>query len=194
MNTLKNKTLKTIKNLAFVFFVASVFTACSDDDPEVVNQEELITTLTATLTPSGGGTDIVLKSVDLDGDGPDAPVISVSANLIANTTYTGELKVENETESPAENITLEVLEEDEEHQFFFTPTNNIATTTYNDMDGDGNPIGVQFSLTTTTAATGSLTITLRHEPMKTASGVSDGDITNAGGETDVQAVFPITVE
>ena len=42
MNTLKNKTLKTIKNLAFVFFVASVFTACSDDDPEVVNQEELI--------------------------------------------------------------------------------------------------------------------------------------------------------
>ena len=194
MNTLKNKTLKTIKNLGFVFFVASVFTACSDDDPEVVNQEELITTLTATLTPSGGGTDIVLKSVDLDGDGPDAPVISVSANLIANTTYTGELKVENETESPAENITLEVLEEDEEHQFFFTPTNNIATTTYNDMDGDGNPIGVQFSLTTTTAATGSLTITLRHEPMKTASGVSDGDITNAGGETDVQAVFPITVE
>ena len=62
------------------------------------------------------------------------------------------------------------------------------------MDEDGNPIGVQFTLATTTAASGSLTITLRHEPMKTASGVRNGDITNAGGETDVQAVFPITVQ
>jgi len=194
MITFKNRFMKIVKNLALVFFVATAFTACSSDDPEVVNEEELITTLTATLKPSGGGTDIILKSVDLDGDGPDAPVISVSANLSANTNYSGVLKVENETESPAEDITLAVLEEDEEHQFFFTPTNNIATVTYDDMDGDGNPIGVQFSLATTTAATGNLTITLRHEPIKTASGVSNGDITNAGGETDVQAVFPITVQ
>ena len=194
MITFKNRFMKIVKNLALVFFVATAFTACSSDDPEVVNEEELITTLTATLKPSGGGTDIILKSVDLDGDGPDAPVISVSANLSANTNCSGVLKVENETESPAEDITLEVLEEDEEHQFFFTPTNNIATVTYDDMDGDGNPIGVQFSLATTTAATGNLTITLRHEPIKTASGVSNGDITNAGGETDVQAVFPITVQ
>jgi len=194
MITFKNRFMKIVKNLALVFFVATAFTACSSDDPEVVNEEELITTLTATLKPSGGGTDIILKSVDLDGDGPDAPVISVSANLSANTNYSGVLKVENETESPAEDITLEVLEEDEEHQFFFTPTNNIATVTYDDMDGDGNPIGVQFSLATTTAATGNLTITLRHKPIKTASGVSNGDITNAGGETDVQAVFPITVQ
>lgn len=194
MHTLKNKYMKTIKNLALVLFVATLFTACSEDDPEVVNEEELITTLTATLTPSGGGTDIILKSVDLDGDGPNAPVITVSANLTANTDYTGVLKIENETESPAEDITIEVLEEDEEHQFFFTPTNNVATVTYNDMDGNGNPIGVQFSLATTTAASGNLTITLRHEPVKTASGVNSGDITNAGGETDVQAVFPVTVQ
>ena len=56
MITLKNKYTKTIKNLALVLFVAIVFTACSDDDPEVVNEEELITTLTATLTPSGNFT------------------------------------------------------------------------------------------------------------------------------------------
>tara|TARA_B110000091_G_C13788599_1_gene464507 strand:- start:650 stop:1234 length:585 start_codon:yes stop_codon:yes gene_type:complete len=194
MNPLKNKYMKTIKNLALVLFVATVFTACSDEDPEIVNEEELITTLTATLTPSGGGTEIILKSVDLDGDGPDAPVITVSANLTANTNYAGVLKVENETESPAEDITVEVLEEGEEHQFFFTPTNNIATVTYNDMDGEGNPIGVQFSLATTTAASGNLTITLRHEPVKTANGVFSGDITNAGGETDVQAIFPVTIQ
>ena len=63
MHTLKNKYMKTIKNLVLVLFVATLFTACSEDDPEVVNEEELITTLTATLTPSGGGTDIILKDI-----------------------------------------------------------------------------------------------------------------------------------
>ena len=40
----------------------------------------------------------------------------------------------------------------------------------------------------------SYTITLRHEPAKTATGVSGGDITNAGGETDIEVVFDVTVE
>ena len=56
-------------------------------------------------------------------------------------------------------------------------------------------MGLEFTLTTAaTAMTGNLTITLRHEPSKNAVGVSDGDITNAGGETDVQAVFPIVIQ
>ena len=49
MITFKNRFMKIVKNLALVFFVATAFTACSSDDPEVVNEEELITTLTATL-------------------------------------------------------------------------------------------------------------------------------------------------
>ncbi|WP_299665593.1 type 1 periplasmic binding fold superfamily protein [uncultured Polaribacter sp.] len=187
--------MKTIKNLAIIAVFVSTFIACSNDDPDPVVEQELITTITATLTPNGGGTVVILKSVDLDGDGPNPPVINpTNAVLAANTTYNGVLKVENETEDPAEDVTLEVLDLDEEHQFFFTATNNIATVTYDDMDGDGNPIGVEFTLVTTAASSGNLTITLRHEPMKSATGVSEGDITNAGGETDVQATFAITVQ
>lgn len=194
MVTLKNRYMKTIKNLAIVLFVATLFTACSDDDPVEVNEEEVITTITATLTPVGNGTVVILKSVDLDGaDGPNAPVIT-GGTLAANTNYTGVLKIENETESPAENITEEILAEDEDHQFFFSATNSIATVTYNDMDSDGNPIGVLFNLVTADATSGNLTITLKHEPNKTASGVSSGDITNAGGESEAQAIFPITVQ
>ena len=33
---------------------------------------------------------------------------------------------------------------------------------------------------------GQFTVTLRHEPDKSAQGVSAGDITNAGGETDIE--------
>lgn len=187
--------MKKIKLLSLLFIATAVFVSCSNnDDPEPVNEEEVITTLIATLTPQGGGTAITLQSQDLDGDGPNPPVITVSGNLAANTTYTGEMRVLNETETPAENITTEVEEEGLEHQFFFTPTNSIVTVAYTDMDTAGNPIGIAFTVTTTAAGTGDLTITLRHEPNKSAAGVSGGDITNAGGETDVEATFSLTVQ
>lgn len=189
--------MKTLKNLSILFISAIVFTACSNDDdtPEPVNEEEVITTLTATLTPAtGGGNVITLQTRDLDGDGPNAPVIT-GGTLAANTTYNASLELLNETESPAESINEEIEEEDDEHQFFYQVTNSLATFTYEDMDGDSNPIGLEFTVTTgATTGTGTITITLRHEPSKGASGVSDGDITNAGGETDIQAVFPITVQ
>lgn len=189
--------MKTLKNLSVLFISALVFTACSsdDDNPEAVNEEEIITTLTATLTPVGGGSIITLETQDLDGDGPTAPTINVSGALAANTTYNGTLELLNETESPAESINEEILEENDEHQFFFQVTNSLATFTYKDLDDDDNPVGLEFTVTTgATTGTGTLTITLRHEPSKSATGVSDGDITNAGGETDIQAVFNISVE
>lgn len=170
------------------------FNSCSDDDdatPEEVNEEEVITTLIATLTPDGGGTPITLTSRDLDGeDGPNAPDIIVSASLAANTTYSGTVSFLNEQESPAENITEEVEEEDDEHQVFFVPASGLnITTEYTNFDGDGNPLGTTYNLTTGDASTGNFTITLRHEPSKPNTGLAD-----AGGETDIQVTFPITVE
>jgi len=184
--------MRNLKLLSLVIVAAITFTSCNNNDPEVVNEEEVITTLIATLTPQGGGTAIELRSTDLDGDGPNAPTITVSGNLAANATYTGAVQVLNEAETPTEDITLEVAEEDDEHQFFYTST--LVTTAYTDMDGNGNPIGIQFTLTTGAAGSGTVTITLIHEPNKTAAGVSSGDITNAGGETDIEATFNITVQ
>lgn len=184
-----------MKKYIFLFssLVIMSLTSCSSDNPEIVNEEELITTLKITLTPQGGGSVVTLQLQDLDGDGPNAPVTTVSGPLLANTTYTGVTQVLNETESPAEDITLEVEEEGDEHQFFYTFSNSIATINYTDVDKNGRPIGITFNLTTTTAGIGNLTVTLRHEPNKTASGVSAGNITNAGGETDVEATFSLTV-
>jgi len=168
-------------------------TSCSSDDPEIVNEEELITTLKVTLTPQGGGSVVTLQLQDLDGDGPNAPVTTVSGPLQANTTYTGVTQVLNETESPAEDITLEVEEEGDEHQFFYTFSNSTASIKYTDEDVNKNPIGIKFDMTTTNAGIVAMTVTLRHEPNKAASGVSTGNITNAGGETDVEATFNLTV-
>jgi hypothetical protein len=185
------KMKKSIYYIALLLGFAATFTAC-DDDVQIPNEEELITTLKYTLTPVGGGDAIEFSYTDLDGDGGTAPVI-VGEILAASTTYTGVLTILNESVSPVENITEEIEAEDEEHQFFFTTTVSGAFITYSDTDGDGNPIGLATTLTTGAAGSGSLTITLRHEPIKSALNVAEGDITNAGGETDIEVSFPFTV-
>ena len=65
---------------------------------------------------------------------------------------------------------------------------------YEDEDGDGNPIGLETTMITGDPSTGTLTVILRHEPDKNADGVSDGDITNAGGETDIEVDFPVVIK
>jgi len=169
-----------------------LFTACSDDDetPEEVNEEEVITTMTVTLVPNGGGDTVTLQTRDLDGDGPNAPEVTVSGSLAGNTAYGGTIVLLNETETPAENITEEVAEEDDEHQFFFETTGSISSVTYGDQDGNGNPVGIVFVLNTDTAGAASITVTLRHEPKKP----NDGTLADAGGETDITATFDLVIQ
>lgn len=175
--------------------IVLVFASCKEDDtPEIPNDEEVITTLRYTLTPSDTSAQTVtLIFQDLDGDGGNAPDTIVS-DLAANQVYTATLILENETETPAENVTEEIEEEKEEHQFFFVSTVSGMSILYQDVDADGLPVGLTTQLTTGEAGTGELTITLRHEPNKSAAGVSSGDPTNAGGETDIEVTFPITVK
>lgn len=163
------------------------------DEPEITNEEEVITTLTYTLTPVGGGDVVVLQFKDLDGDGGNDPIITTDT-LMADTMYTGVIQLLNETENPAEDITEEVREEDEEHQFFFESSTSGLSVAYKDQDADGKPVGIESTLTTGNAGTGILKVTLRHEPSKSAMGVSTGDITNAGGETDIEVSFPIIIQ
>jgi hypothetical protein len=185
--------MKTVRSLAFASIMGLVLTACSNDDdsPEIVNEEEVITTLTVTLAPEGEGTPIILQTRDLDGDGPNAPVVTVSGNLIAGTEYNGSIVLLNETESPAEDITEEVEEESDEHQFFFTIGADLdVITTYTSFDENDHPLGTQFTLVAGSASFGTLTFTLRHEPKKP----NDGTLADAGGETDISAAFSVTVE
>ncbi|MBW1298905.1 type 1 periplasmic binding fold superfamily protein [Aquimarina litoralis] len=190
--------MNTRKFLSMLAIAGLFAYSCSDDDdnPTVVNEEEVITTMTVTLT---AGTDVVtLTSRDLDGpDGPNAPVITVSGPLTANTTYTGEVSLLNETETPAENVNEEIEEEADEHQFFYDVASTLnATTAYTDTEADyppnmgTNPVGITFSLVTTDASTGSLTVTLRHEPKKP----NDGTLADAGGDTDIAQSFDLTIQ
>jgi hypothetical protein len=192
MNSIKNQSImKSGKLLWLLAISAALFSSCSnDDDPDPVNEEEVITTMTITLVPQGAGETITLQSRDLDGDGPNPPEITVSGNLASNTDYNGSIELLNETETPPEDITEEVEEEAEEHQFFFTIGASLsASTTYANFDGDGNPLGTQFVLEAGDASVGNFIVTLRHEGKKP----NDGTLADAGGETDIAQSFPLTI-
>jgi hypothetical protein len=185
--------MKNLKLIALLVIPVLFSTACDNDDAPV-NEEEVITTVRVTLI--GGGQTIVLESKDLDGDGPNAPVLTPigGATLVAGTTYTGTTTFLNELTNPVDNITEEVEEEGADHQVFYQLPPSIGTVTYTDVDANGRPVGLNFTLVAgNSGSTGTLTVTLRHLPNKTASGVSGGDITNAGGNTDAAVTFSVAV-
>ena len=188
------KTLKTIGNGLFAMVLLLSVSCSSDDDtptiPKVVIEEEIITTATITLTPEATGTPVTLQTRDADGDGPNPPVITVSGNLLSGTVYNGSIELLNETESPAGNVTEEVEEKANEHQFFYDFSEGLnATIETTDVDDNGYPVGIEFKLTTAAASTGRFTVTLRHEPKKPNTGISD-----AGGSTDIETTFDLTIE
>ena len=182
--------MKNMKFLTIALFTSILFIGCSKDDaPQPVNEEEVITTLTVTLVPNDGSSAITLQTRDLDGDGPNAPVIT-SSNLAAGVTYSGSIVLLNETENPAGNITEEVEEESVEHQFFYTATGGLDVTTNGEnLDSEGNKLGTEFTLVAGAVSSGTLTFTLRHEPTKPNTGIDD-----AGGESDVIATFNVAVQ
>lgn len=198
-----NKTDQLMKNvkrfLLYSMLVATVLlSSCSDDDPEPTNEEELITTVNLVFQKLDGttpvGDPLTFTWKDLDGDGPNAPVIDPVV-LEASTTYDFSIQLLNESNaSSVEDITEEVEEENTDHQFFYTVAAALQLSIqYNDEDGNGDPVGLTNKATTAAASTGKVTVILRHQPDKSAAGVADGDITNAGGETDVQAEFNVTI-
>ena len=83
--------MKTIFKFLPLLLITVLVSSCSNDDdsPAPVNEEEVITTVTATFLPQGGGTTITLQSQDLDGDGPNAPVVTITGHFDVNKHYNG---------------------------------------------------------------------------------------------------------
>ena len=178
-----------------LFFGAVFFTACDDDDPMIENEEEVITSVVLSLTPTSGGSPVLFSFTDLDGDGAMAPITTATGQLAANSEYTGSITFSNESNPlDPEDITSEVREEDDEHQVFYVTEGGVnLDLVYADQDGDGNPLGLVTTASTGDASTGQLRVVLRHEPTKGTTTTID-NLAAAGGSTDVEVVFDVTVE
>ncbi|GAA0870948.1 hypothetical protein GCM10009117_00930 [Gangjinia marincola] len=196
--------MKTFK-LSLLVIATALFFSCDDDDdnPVQINPEELITSVTLVLeSPSGN---VTLSATDVDGFEGPSPVVTTTngGNLQANTTYTvtSISLLDSSDPNDIENITDEIEEEADEHQFFYQISGLDATASYTDSEADYDddsdsdlPVGLSFTLVTGDASSGTFTLTLRHELDKEAAGVDEGDITNAGGETDTSVTWNLVIE
>ncbi len=178
----------------------SLIASCKkdDDDPvnpttPPVNEEELITTVRITFNTLSDAEYKYFVFTDLDGDGGNAPVITADT-LSADSIYNMNIEVLNESVSPIEEITQEILAEGVDHQFFYQVTGANLLLAYGDADANGLPVGQSGSCIAAGPSSGTLKVTLRHQPDKNGTGVSSGDITNAGGDTDVEVTFPAVVQ
>lgn len=183
------------------FILISLLAACGDDGTPQ-QPPELITTVTLDFVPMGGGATVTASFIDADGDGGNPPVIA-PINLTAGITYTTGARFLNGLETPPEDITLEIADESDEHQVFFTGTaiGGPLTHSYLDMDANGFPIGLsnRFAIA---RGTGTLIVTLRHLPpvngtaVKTAdlaAQVQAGGFAAIGGSSDASVTFMVTV-
>ena len=177
-----------ITNVLGTFYGNEVLFTTPESESVPINEEEVITTMIVTLVGDGDGSIVTMQFRDLDGNGPDIPVITVSAPIWAGQSYSGSIVWLNETEDPAENITLEIVEEAEDYQVFYSNGGVEMEFYYTDFDSNGDFLGTQFTLNPLYWGSGSVTITLVHEPMK-----PNNDLESAGGEISFQATFDIEI-
>jgi len=119
-------------------FASTIIVSCSDDDdaPEVENELEVITDVTLIFTNVADPTNVVeARAQDPDGIGVEELEILDDIRLFTDTEYTLTYEILNALdEDDVEDIGDEILDEDDEHQLFFSFTEDA----FSDPTGDGN--------------------------------------------------------
>lgn len=173
--------------LALVALVT--MTGCDSEEPDGdAGENELITRVTVTLTPMSGGSAIVAIAEDPDGDGANLTVDAIQ--LSADETYNGTIALYDGVNDF--DITDEVEEEAEEHQFWYTASGAIAdrvTITVTDRDDNNLPVGLAFTVTVSegAAASGTFNVVLSHYDDAPKTGTDRSD------ESDIDIDFLLSI-
>lgn len=193
------KKINLFKKFAIYSLIVSglVLSSCGDDDdvvPEPEEEQEIITDVKLTFTNDADASDVVTATAkDPDGEGALELEVVDAISLDTSKTYTLTFEIMNNLETPGEDIGAEIAEEDDEHQLFYSFSDNAFTNpagngnidnaadaiNYLDKDGNGNAVGLTTRWTTssTVLSGGKFKVMLQHQPgIKTAAtGATDGD-------------------
>lgn len=199
--------MKKIKNYLILglFGTALFFTGCSDDEaPDEENVVEVFTDVTLVFTNTADNSTVRAAATDPDGVGSQPLVVQDEINLAAGASYTLTFEIFNNLETPGEDIGAEILEEDNEHQFFFSFTDGAFSSptgdgnvdvaddplNYDDMDENGWNVGLVTSWTTgDPSAGGSFRVKLQHQP-----DVKTGTTGSTDGDNDFDLTFVLNIQ
>ena len=189
--------------------IAVLITGCEkekDETPPPENEEEVITNVQLIFTNDADTNDVV-KAMAEDPDGPGVAELEIldEINLDANKSYTLTFEIMNNLETPGEDIGEEINEEDDEHQIFFSFSNDAFSNplgngnidqasgkiNYKDFDANNNPVGLSTGWTTSSSALtgGTFTVQLQHQP-----DVKNSTSTSATGDTDFELEFVLNID
>lgn len=175
--------------LSCLLLTQLLYTSCKKNNDDVDEEEqELITTVTLQFTNMATPDFVQSYSFkDIDGAGGSSPTID-TIRLDAITAYNMLIKVLDESKNPAVDITAEIGQEKNDHQFFYTfGSSSSISSSYQDVDANGLPVGLVMQCTTQNPTATTLTVTLKHQP-----GIKNNSINT--GETDIAVTFPVVVE
>ena len=179
------------KSILLIAIITLSFGACKEKTPSPTtppeNESELITTVKLVFTDTATKAVSTAVFSDLDGPGGNAPTQFDTIRLKPNTVYQTAIYLLDETKTPVDSISNEVLEEGQDHLFVFTKVGVNLNIQISDKDINSLPLGLLSYWSTAAVSNGSVTVALKHQP-----GVKDGSA--APGETDVEILFPCRIQ
>jgi hypothetical protein len=183
---------------AILFGLLLVSNGCKKEDNPATVQPPAVehppaTTVTFVLLDSTGTTIVdscVVRDTSQVHHG-EAPVVG-QLDLHAGTTYRGTFRLYDETQNPIENITQDIISEQDAHVFKFTSVGGIDTTmvkvTDRDLDSHGFPFGLNFKVVVAPGVgtvNGALHVILEHH--------DDGNKNGTEFDLDLDRDFPAGV-
>jgi hypothetical protein len=172
------------KLYSIILISSFLFNGCSSEAPELIQEEELITTVKLTFK-SSEETQIVRWNT--------LTTNSEIIQLKANSMYEVAIEFLDDSDPvDIKNITTEVIEEANDHQVFyeFSGVNVIYGTSDSDvLDDNQNPLYINSIWNFVESSSGVVRIYLIHEPTSKNSSNRSG----FGGETDIQVDIPLHI-
>lgn len=194
------KNLKKV-SLYLLALVAFGFASCESEDPEKENEGEVITDVTLKFQELNGSNALIGDVLSFKASDPQGievgktPTVQ-SISLTKGKKYQMTIEVYNSIEG--EDITQEILEEAEEHQFFFLGQvfdSSFFSIQYADAGGIALGVKTTIIVSSSTGTNNSnMRVVLRHDLDKNFPGASNPNFANfvqAGGESDLDITFPV---
>lgn len=185
--------------------VSFAFSSCSSEDPVPENDGELITDVTLTfqeIDASGNSVGAAFDFTASDAEGIEIGSTPEVETVLLTKGKTYQMSIDVFNSVAGEDITSEIREEGDEHQFYFLGSAFTSSPflSYEYNDDAGELIGLKGIVTVQQSPgfnNANMQILLRHALNKNYPGADNPnfqDYAQAGGESDLDITFPIVVE